>query len=114
MAGPVTAPFPYGETVTVERPGAADRYADTQPGTEHTIEGCAFFARYSSELSDGRRTVITGKVVLAPSGSDIRAGDTIRRADGSRWPVEGTPSDEPSPHTGWRPGLRAELKQVAG
>ena len=98
----------------MERPGVADQYGDTQPGTEHAVDGCAFFPRYSNELSDGRRTVITGKVILAPSGSDIRPGDTIRRADGSRWPVEGTPSDEPSPFTGWRPGLRVELRQVSG
>lgn len=108
--------FPHGETITIERPGAADRYGDpTQPGTEHTIEGCAFYPRYSDELHDvGRNTVITGLVILAPPGADIKASDTVRRADGTRWPVDGVAGDWINPFTGWRAGTQIALRQVTG
>ena len=108
--------FPFGETVTVERPGAEDQYGDrdADAGTEHTIEGCAFYPRSSDELHEGRSTVITGLVMLAPPGADIRASDTIRREDGSRWPVEGSPLHWTCPLSGWHPGVQVHLRQVTG
>jgi len=113
----VTANFQHGESVTVLRPGTLDRYGDPVPGnpsTTHTIEGCAFAPRSSTELHAQVNTVIVGLTMYAPSGADIKATDTIQRSDGTRWNVEGQPGVWSSPFTGWQPGIVAALERVTG
>ena len=106
--------FAYGVTVTVIRSAGRDRWGDLLPAIEHTIEGCVLYPRSSVELVDGRDTIITGTVLLAPLGADIRATDRVRLADGSEHDVRGTPGTWLSPLTGWAPGIQAVLEEVTG
>lgn len=53
-------------------------------------------------------------MILAPPGADIKASDTVRRADGTRWPVDGVAGDWINPFTGWRAGTQIALRQVTG
>jgi len=106
--------FPHGETATVQRPGGETRYGDKLPGTEHTLTGCVFAPRESTELHEFRNTVIVGLTMYAPAGADIRATDTVVRSDGTRWRVEGQPGVFTSPFTGWTPGVVVALERVTG
>lgn len=72
------------------------------------------YPRTSVELVDGRDTIITGTVLLAPPGADLRATDRIRLPDGSEHEVRGAPGTWLSPLTGWHPGIQAVLEEVTG
>lgn len=107
--------LPYGETVTVERPGGTNRWGDTLPGTEHTSECWAFAPRTSSEDNEQANQVITGLTGYGPPGADVAAQDVIRRGDGTRWHVDGDIGQwGPSPLTGWHPGVEVALRRVTG
>ncbi|MEU5853944.1 hypothetical protein ABZ799_01330 [Nocardiopsis dassonvillei] len=106
--------FLHPITVTVKRAGGRDREGDPLPGTEHTIDGCAQYPQTSSEAATTGTTVITGRVLLAPYGADIRSEDRVILPDGSEWAVDGDPGPWSSPLTGWQPGTQVALERVKG
>lgn len=106
--------FPFGETVTVQRPGGRDRYGDVSPGTEFNVEGVGFAPRYSNETnSDNRNTVITGLQMYVPIGIELRPTDVVVR-NGVKWRVQGLPGEWVSPLTGWKAGIEVALERVTG
>lgn len=111
----MSAPFPFGITVTVERSGKPNKYGDKPPPVEHTISGVTVYPRTSSEATDNRDTVVIGLTMLAPHGSDVKATDVIRFPDGTKYQVDGEPGSwGPSPFTGWKPGMQVALERVTG
>jgi hypothetical protein len=106
--------LPFGETITVRRPGGTDQRGDPEPATTHTVTDCAFAPRASTEAVDRRDTVVIGITLYAPPDADIQPTDQIVRADGTVWEVDGEPGDWLTPFTGWHPGLQIALKRVTG
>ena len=106
--------LPFGETITVRRPGGTDQRGDPEPAVEHTVTGCAFAPRSSTEATDRRDTVVIGLTLYAPPDADIQATDKIVRANGTVWEVDGEPGDWQTPFTGWHPGLQIAVKRVTG
>lgn len=112
--------FPFGETITVRRPGGTDQRGDPEPASTHTVTNCVFApsvsvgANVSNELVNRRDTVITGLTLYAPPDADITPTDQIVRADGTVWEVEGQPGDWLTPFTGWHPGIQVGVRRVTG
>jgi hypothetical protein len=110
------APFPFGITVTVQRPtGAADRYGQLTYADHHTIDGCALAPRYSTESIDNRTSVIEGFSLFGPpqTGDDrVFAKDRIKTPDGNVYRVVGESAEWVNPLTGWKPGFEAALERV--
>lgn len=110
--------FPNGETVTRIRPPVIDvGTGDPVPGSgaEVDIAGVVVWPRGdSSELNDGRTTVIIGLWMLAPAGTDIEPTDKFR-VRGDVYDVEGEAAEwGPSPLTGTSAGVQAALTRVRG
>lgn len=114
--------LPFGETVTIVRPGppTEDIYGNDVPGapTEIPLYGCAVAPRdgtgsASNELLDARDTVITGLTLYAPHGTEIRATDKIR-VGGDLYEVEGQPGSFRSPFTGSTGPVVVALELVTG
>ena len=102
---------PYGEAVTVVRPGppTEDVYGNDVPGTpaEIPVPGCGVAPRdgtgaATNEITDARDTVIVGLTLYAPYGTDIRATDQVRVGD-TLYEVDGQPG-----------AFRSPLKLVTG
>lgn len=106
--------FTHGFTITVERPGALDRFGDRSASTTHTIAGCAAYPVTGSENMTQRDTVIDVWSLLVPFGSDIQATDIITFPGGERFEVDGSPSNYQSPLTGWTPGMEVRIRSVTG
>lgn len=106
--------LPHGETITVRRPAGTSPRGDPLPTVDHTVGGCAFAPRTSTELLDRRDTVTIGLSLYAPPGADIRPTDRIVRADGTVWEVTGEPGDWLTPWSGWHPGIEVALTRVTG
>ncbi|MFE4658382.1 hypothetical protein ACFRFJ_17090 [Streptomyces hydrogenans] len=79
--------LPYGETVTILRPGppTQDAYGNDVPGpdTEIPVAGCALepmdgTGAGANEITDARDTVISGMRVFFPYGTEVRATDRAR------------------------------------
>ena len=86
-------------------------------GSAVTLEFTGFIASSSSTvLVDGAREEVSSTAVLTCGDPDIdvRVGDRIEDASGRVWSVEGIPSRDKSPFTGWSPTLEASLKEVIG
>lgn len=112
-------PYPFGQTITVYRPGETSWNGDPLPGTSHTIPGCAIWPTSTTEVTQQRDTVTTGVTVLAPNGADIVATDRVflpgeDPSGTARWQVDGAPFAWRSPLTGWAPGTEVRLKEVTG
>lgn len=61
-----------------------------------------------------REQVETSKtLVIDDPAADVRRGDRIRQGD-KVWTVEGFPSDDMNPFTGWQPTLVVRLKERVG
>ena len=67
-------------TITVVRPPKPGPNGDPLPGTGTStdIDGCSVQPRTSTEATDGRDTIITGKIAYVPAGADIAATDKIK------------------------------------
>jgi hypothetical protein len=114
--------LPHGDTVTILRPGSPSRdvYGNDVPGppTEIPVPGCAVAPRDgtgsgTNELTDARDTVISGLMLYAPYGTDIRATDQIR-VDGDVYTVEGRAGSFRSPFTGSTGPVVVALERVTG
>jgi hypothetical protein len=109
------------ETVEILRPGAPvrDSTGSYVPGPPVVIavDGCAVMSPYgvtvgsSAETHGSSHTVTTERVLAAPLGTDVRAGDRIRRANGELWEVEGRPLVFPLTALA---RVEAQLKEVTG
>lgn len=109
------------ETVTIERPGGTDKWGQKLPSTEHTSEGWGFAPttgtggqRSSTEDNYQHNTVIRVSTGYGPPDADVADQDVIRRADGTRWQVEGDPGRWRNPLTGWPAGTEVSLRRVTG
>jgi hypothetical protein len=114
--------LPFGDTVTILRPGPPTRdvYQNDVPGTptEITIPGCAVAPRDgtgagANEIVDARDTVISGLTLYAPYGTDIRATDRVR-VGGDLYEVEGHSGTFRSPFTGSTGPVVVALELVTG
>jgi hypothetical protein len=115
----VSVPLPFGQTVTVYRPGGADAFGDPQPGATHDVGPCAVWQNTSAEDMQGRDTIVTTRTVIAPPGADIGVADLVYlpgddQAKPARWQVDGDPARWHDPMSGWEPGVEAQLKRVNG
>ena len=110
-------PFPYGETVTVSRPGGFDTNGDPLPGADHLISGCVVYPSSMDESAAGT-TVDGDYTLLGPYGADLNGSDTIfLEADTSRTQplyVKGLTWQVKHPMNGWTPGCQAYLKLNQG
>jgi hypothetical protein len=109
--------FPFGETVTVRRmvkTGARDEYgvAVRQP-VDTTYTNCATWSGPSTERNDNQTQVIADRTVVLPHGTAVEATDVVV-VQGKSYNVQGQPSDDTSPFTGWAPGVIVELRRVGG
>ncbi|MET9150075.1 hypothetical protein ABZX82_02150 [Streptomyces griseoflavus] len=113
--------LPHGDAVTIVRPGPStqDEYGNDKPGppVEIPVPGCAIAPRggagASTELTDARDTVITGLILYAPYGTEIRATDRVR-VGGELYEVVGLPGSFRSPFTGSAGPVVAALELVTG
>lgn len=104
--------FAYAVTVTVERPGADDRYGNPTAGSSHTIAG-AFAPAGSTENVDRSQTVEWDEEFLTDYGADLMAEDVVTYGT-DRYQVFGKPARWRHPMTGWEAGTVARLKAVTG
>lgn len=114
--------FPYGEQATRLRASAkVDPYSGEPTGQDWSspdeldLGRGAFDPGASTEpTADGRNAVITTPAWLGPDvDADILAGDRLR-VRGRVWEVLGDPLRYSHPITGWRAGVRVNLKAVEG
>jgi hypothetical protein len=114
--------LPYGEAVTIVRPGppTEDIYGNDVPGapTEIPVPGCGVAPRdgtgaAANEITDARDTVIVGLTLYAPYGTDIRATDRVR-VGGVLYEVDGQPGSFQSPFTGSTGPVVVALERVTG
>jgi hypothetical protein len=80
-------------TVTVLRAPKVDRLSDTASTVpaEHDVEGCVVTPRSSYEAGKGW-VIVSGRMIVAPFGSDVLATDLVR-VDGRVWEVDGEPGE---------------------
>lgn len=120
------APFPFGFTVTVKRPGGRNEFGDRLPGTEYTIDGCAWSPRMREafELEDATRaTVVEGLQLYGPPQSGIEADDVVvlppvldlvgKPEKRRTYRVVGEIGEWFNPLTGWYPGFEVALERVS-
>jgi len=107
--------FPFGVTLTVQRPvGAVDRYGQRTFADHHTIGPCAVDYSASTENTANREAVTVDAVVFAPPGSDVLATDRIKLSGGDVFRVVGLPAPWLNPFTGWAPGVTIRLARTTG
>lgn len=110
--------FPFGVSVTVERPGGTDPYGNPLPGSTRTIIGCAFAPRGDSDEdnADRRAEVITSLSMFAPFDADLQPQDVVIDPTPytGRWQVEGDSALWQNPFSGTKAGMAAVLKRVKG
>ncbi|MFJ6636565.1 hypothetical protein ACIQMR_35155 [Streptomyces sp. NPDC091376] len=109
------------ETVTIERAGSKVRDSTGSfvdgPKVAITVHYCAVMSPYgvtvgsSNETHNASETVVTDRVLAAPLGTDVRPGDFVVQADGTRWQVEGRPLVFPLTSLA---RVEAQLKEVIG
>lgn len=118
------ARFPYGLTITVERPTGTDRHGNPQPPNVHKVEDCATAppgttALGTSESTIDAMTVVWDLDLLAPIDCDIKPQDSVVLSDDpqpedERFQVFGQPRRYSNPFTGWRAGTVVRLKGAEG
>ena len=105
--------FPYGITVTVERPTGTDRHGNPLPPTSSTVGDCVTAPAGSTEQTGPSSLVEWDLDLIAPHDADIRPSDAVV-VDGERYAVFGRPQRFRNPFTGWEAGLVARLKGAEG
>lgn len=116
----MSAPFPFGFTVTVRRT-TRNEFGDKLTPTTHGLPGCMWAPRTSSEENEGRTSVITGLQLYGPPRPDILFDDEIilphvldqPAAEKKRtYRVVGDVGNWYNPLTGWEPGFEVALERV--
>ena len=113
----MTAPFPFGVTLTVYPQGTQDRWGDTTRGTPFDVPGCAVWPIQSNEPDStaGRTATATTLGVLGPWGTTIPATAQVEVPGYTgRWQVAGDQGTWTHPMTGWKPGTELRLERVKG
>lgn len=105
----MTLPLDHGGVTIVIQRGTPDRFNDRVFADVATIPGCLEYPAGSTENQGG--AVTDERVVLAPSGSDIRASDRVKM-NGLIYQVQGVPKDWEDPFTTWAPGMQVSLVRV--
>jgi hypothetical protein len=108
--------LPVGETVTLLRRVLAGQDSDGNDEwstVETDVAGCAVWPRGSSELVQGRDTVIVGLAILLPAGTAVAASDRLR-VRGDLYEVDGQPGSWQSPFSGLSAGVQVALTRVTG
>lgn len=82
--------FPFPVSVKVQRQSGTDRNGNPLPTTTHTLTDVAHAPRNTSELIDGRDTVLSGEWLWCQLEDDIRADDRV-------W----LPRDDPNKPAPW-------------
>lgn len=100
------------ETIVRQRPKRPGRFGDEDgPPDLQSIPGCFMIPRGSSETNVRETTVVTGMLLIAPPGADIKATDRIVYLD-LTYQVEG---DVGRYRKGGREvAVQAALKRVTG
>jgi len=108
--------FPFGETITVHRPGTrTDPYSgetvdDWTTKTTFEVKLCAIFPTASLETpSVDKSSVTSGFTILAPAGTVINTNDRVSFRNGPEREVTGDSFDWHHPFTGWEPGVAFEV-----
>lgn len=81
------------ETIKVRRTVKVDRFAEPSatPPAEHDVTGCVVLPRLSDEQDKGW-TIVEGKMIIAPFGSDVLADDQVQVPGEAGWyEVDGQP-----------------------
>lgn len=115
----MTAVFPFGFDVTVQRPGGFDRSGKPLPSVDHTVSGCAAAPAGSTEYVNGVSTVIDKDTLYAPPGADIKATDLVvvpagQAIDPGTYNVDGRAQQYVNPFTGDAPGTVVRLNRGTG
>lgn len=104
--------LPHGETITITRPAARDRFGDRPAGDPTSTQvdgvGFAFDSSAASWPLDGEDRGLGEATLFLPDGTDLQKGDVVTRVvDGTRWHVAGPPQWNRSVHpmTGWSAGM---------
>ena len=101
----------------------ADAYNPTQTVEDWSepdvVEMAGFIASSSSALiagNDGTHVASSATLTVPSPAADIQVGDRIRPipSDGREWVVDGFPSRDQNPFTGWNPTLECSLSERKG
>lgn len=101
-----------GDTVTVLRKKARDRFGDGGFDEHHTIDNVVIKWGTTEDLTDSRDGAETDVVLFCPGGSDVLASDRIQLPDGDEYFVNGKPGRPKSPFSGRSPYVEVKLKAV--
>jgi hypothetical protein len=97
---------PYDLESTVE---------DWEHSDEVTLRGFISSQTSTEQADPVRSQLITTKQLIIPDpGADIRRGDLVLTSDGGRYRVQGLPSRDRSPFTGWEPITVVNLEEAKG
>jgi hypothetical protein len=111
--------LPYGEPVTVTRPGwTEDRYGNRVPdwttATSTTYEQAVAFPGNTSEIGGSRESGVEVELtLLLPYGADVQPTDRITWRD-SDYELVGDAYHWRSPLTAWTPGTEVPLRSFTG
>lgn len=108
--------FPFGQTVTIltRTAGANDALGNkTYTSVPTVVAGAAFADLGSSEILGNQETVIDQPVVYLPAGTVVGPLDAVM-VGAITYEVDGQPSSNTSPFTGWNPGMVVKLRRVEG
>lgn len=112
--------FPAGESVIrLRRKEIADPYSgqstlgDWNDPSEVTLDGAFVASSSTSTRSDAARTELLEEksLYLDDPDADVQAQDRIR-AGGVTYQIDGMPSADTNPWTGWQPIREIPLKRV--
>lgn len=113
--------MPFGESVTVLRRPARDKFGDAEFDAHHEISGVGIDWSATDEPNSGnsnadnnREATVTDVVLYCPWGVDVLSSDRIELPDGDVYRVIGKPLPGNSPLTGWKPGTRVKLQRIEG
>lgn len=117
-----TKGFPHGETATrMRRKELTDPYSHTvtlgdwSDPDELTLDGAFVASSSTSSRSDEARTQLleAKSLYLEDPDADVHEQDRIR-AGGVTYKIDGIPSADTNPWTGWQPVREIPLTRVVG
>jgi len=112
--------FAHGETVTVLRRPARDKFGDTSYVAHHDIDNVAVDLRGSDEPNPSGAPTLDRPLATYDAtaymavGSDVIASDIVELADGTQYHVVGRPERPRHPRTGNQPAVIVRLRRIEG
>lgn len=114
---------PYGESITILRPSARNKWGDVQSDAHHSIDNVAVDPTNTSDLKSfsgadidtSRDGIVDRYTLYLPLGSDILAGDQVELMDDPDvFKVIGRPRIiRRNPITGDQGGVIAHIERVS-